>query len=155
MEMNKKIHSETEYLFNCDFQDKAFDPENHEEHLKHAEALLRDCPKNQVRDCWLSWLYNRCEAPEEVVNFCNLFVYYGGSDLYIPDPYKLAGYLYYRVDMDVYWDEASTIFESIIIPVFERQGLANLMNDPSYRPDKDSKILEAAERWMAGKYDKT
>ena len=153
MEVNEKIYSETEFLFNCNFQDDAFDPEDHEEHLERAESLLQNHPKNQVRDCWLSWLYDRCEAPKDVINFCNLFVYYGGSDLYIPDPYKLAGYLYYRVDMDMYWDEASTVFESIIIPVFERQSLVNLMKDPCYRPDQDPKILAAARRWKAGQYD--
>ena len=40
----------------------------------------------------------------------NLYVYYDAASMKIPDPLDFISYLYYRVDMDEYWDEAGELF---------------------------------------------
>lgn len=51
-----------------------------------------------------------CATPADVINFVNLYVYYDAASMKIPDPLDFISYLYYRVDMDEYWDEAGELF---------------------------------------------
>ena len=64
-----------------------------------------------------------------------------GADEYNPDPYKFIGYLYARVNMDTYWEQAGDLFDSIAIDILSNQQLINLAEDPYYNPLKDKKVI--------------
>ena len=85
-------------------------------------------------------LHENCLTPADVINFVNLYIYYDAVSKKIPDPLNFISYLYYRVDMDLYWDEAGELFEGLAINILSNHGLTNMMEDPYYDPTKDERI---------------
>lgn len=148
------INQETEYLFNCNFFSDDFDPEDNCTHLDRAELLLDNYDWKDIFQAWNSFLHTKCPSTGDVINFCNLFVYYGGHENFIPDPYEFIGYLYYRINLDLYWDEASSVLDSIAIGILSRTGEVNLSKQPDYRPEKDSKIIAEVEKLKAAERSK-
>ena len=146
MDNIKTITEETNYLFNVDFLNDNFDAEGNEEHLDRAIQLIDTHPWNEIFNSWNNYLHNNCKTPEDVINFCNLFVYYGGTDQFIPRPYEFLGYIYYMVDTDKYWDEAGELIDGLSISVLEKAGEISSWNDPYYRSWKDPKILKEIEK---------
>ena len=147
--MNDKeyIQSETNYLFDYNFNDDSIPEKIEEAHLDRATALLDNYQWNDIFKCWFEYLKANCKTPEEVINWANLFFWFGGSEMSIPDPYSFLGYLYYKVDVSKYVDEAQTVFDGIAIGILEKIGKINLMNNPNYAPETDPEIIAAVERW--------
>lgn len=147
--MNDKeyIQSETNYLFDYNFNDDSIPEEIEEAHLDRATALLDNYQWNDIFKCWFEYLKANCKTPEEVINWANLFFWFGGSEMSIPEPYSFLGYLYYKVDVSKYVDEAQTVFDGIAIGILEKIGKVNLMNNPNYAPETDPEIIAAVERW--------
>lgn len=139
------IEETTSYLFNCDFFDEEFDPEGHEDHLACAEELIHEKPWAEIYAAWSNYLYNNCKTPEAVINYCNLFSYYGGQDNYIPDPYTFIGYIYYIVDIEKNWDEAGEFLDGFCISILERSGEISLSKNPYYQSWKDPKVLSVID----------
>lgn len=137
----------TEYLFHCDFLEDDYDPEGHEDHLRCAEDLLRKHPWSDIFLSWNEFLRNRCSTPEEVINYCNLFSYYGGTDQVIPDPYDFLGYIYYMVDTEKYWEEAGEFLDGFSISVLEKAGEISAIKDPYYQSWKDPRIISVIEKY--------
>ena len=142
-----EISRMTTYLFDCDFFADDFDPEEHEDHLKCAENLLGTYSWSDIIPSWNAFLRSRCSTPEEVINFCNLFFYYGGTDQFIPDPYDFLGHIYYMVDTEKYWEEAGEFLDGFCINVLEKAGEISTVKDPYYQSWKDPKIISAVERY--------
>lgn len=151
MDNNIIITEETNYLFNVDFFSDSFDPEGNEEHLDRAEQLIDSHPWSDVFNSWNNYLHNNCKTPEEVINFCNLFVYYGGTEQFIPHPYEFLGYIYYMVDTEKYWDEAGELLDSLSVSVLEKAGEISSWNDPYYQSWKDPKIIAEVEKLKSQK----
>ena len=139
------IKDTTLYLFNCDFFSDNFDPEGKEYHLDKAQELQESFPWVDIINEWHNYLYSNCNTPESVINFANLFFYYEGADNYNPEPYKFIGYLYSKVNMDIYWEQAGDLFDSIAIDILSNQQLINIAEDPYYNPLKDQKIIRERE----------
>lgn len=138
----KTVKEHTNYLLNCRFTDDSFDPEGHEEHLQASWELFENYLWEEIYPVWMVHLYTDCKTPEEVINFVNLFIYYEAANQPISDPIKFIGYLYYKVDMDKYWDQAGELFEGVAINVLSKSGLLDTTVDPYYTPMKDSRILK-------------
>jgi hypothetical protein len=145
--MITSIYDTTLYLFSCNFFDDSFDPEGQEEHLDRAYELQKSYPWIDIITEWHNYLYNKCKTPEEVINFANLFFYYEGVSNYNPEPYKFLGYLYAKVDMDIYWDIAGDLFDSIAIDVLQNQCLIDLTENPYYNPLEDSNVIVEIDKW--------
>lgn len=145
--MCKSIKEVTQYLFNCDFFDDEFDPEGNEIHLDKAQELQETFSWNDIVAEWHNYLYANCHTADEIINFANLFMYYGGTNEFNPEPYKFLGYLYAGVDLNVYWDRAGDLFDSISIDILGNQQLIDLREDPYYNPLKDPLILSEVEKW--------
>ena len=147
--MNDKeyIQSETNYLFDYNFNDDSIPEEVEEAHLDRATALLDNYSWNDIFECWFEYLKTNCNTPEEVINWANLFFWFGGYERAIPDPYNFLGYLYYKVDVAKYVDDAQTVFAGIAIGILEKLGNVRLINTPNYAPETDPEILAAVERW--------
>ena len=143
----KSIEEYTNYLFNCSFADDSFDPEDHEEHLKTSWELFENYSWEDIYPVWMQYLHSNCSTPEDVINFVNLYIYYEAADQPIKDPIGFISYLYYKVDMDKYWDDAGELFEGLAINILSKQGLVNMMEDPYYDPLKDKRILDAISNW--------
>ena len=139
------IEEYTKYLLNCNFVDDTFDPEDQEDHLKTSWELFNHYSWEDIYPVWMQHLHAECVTPVDVINFVNLYVYYDVADMKIPDPLDFISYLYYRVDMDKYWDEAGELFEGLAITILSNHGLVNLMEDPYYNPLKDERIQSRAE----------
>lgn len=147
MSVDTILLNETNYLFDCDFFSDDFDAEGNEEHLQRAEQLLNTYPWKDVFACWNSYLRHNCNSPEEVINFCNLFSYYGGQDNFIPDPYEFLGYIYYMVDINEYWDEAGDFLDGLSISILEKSGEISTTKNPYYQSWKDPCILEIVKKY--------
>lgn len=147
--MLNNIKEITNYLFNCNYFDDSFDPEGNEIHLDKAQELQEQFPWNDIIVEWHNYLYNNCNTPEEVINFANLFFYYEGADSFNPEPYKFLGYLYAKVDMDIYWEQAGDLFDSIAIDILQHQLLINLNDNPYYSPLNDENIIQEINVWKS------
>ncbi|MCR4686010.1 MAG: hypothetical protein K5659_00385 [Lachnospiraceae bacterium] len=145
------IKSETEYLFGCDYFSDDFDDDELCEHLNRAKTLLKTHKWSEIFDEWNHYLLHNCRTPEEVINFVNLFFYYGGQDEAVKEPYKFLGYLYYMVDMDKYWDDAGDLFDSLSISMLENSGNINIVKNPYYTALEDPKIKSAVNEWKVKK----
>lgn len=145
--MINNIKDTTSYLFNCDFFSDDFDPEGQEVHLDKAQELQEVFPWIDIINEWHNFLYDNCNTPESVINFANLFFYYGGADDYNSDPFKFIGYLYAKVDMNIYWDQAGDLFDSIAIDILSNQQLIDISENPYYNPLKDPQIISEIKKW--------
>ncbi len=143
------IEEYTEHLFGCNFKDDTFDPDNQEEHLEMALKLLDNYSWENVYPVLINHLYTKCNTPDDVINFANLYFYYGFADQTVPNPIEFISYLYYMVDMsiDKNWDEAGDLFDSLTINVFSSCGLVNMKDNPYYSPLDDERILEGISTW--------
>ena len=100
------LEKETEYLFGCNYLSDEFDPdgtEHEDEHYNRAQALINRYSWNVVFEAWSNYLHKMCRTEEDVINFCNLFFLYGGSEQPIPEPYRFCASLYYRIDVKKVW----------------------------------------------------
>ena len=147
MSDKQEITELTHYLFDCDFYADDFDPENHEDHLECAEKMYNKYPWSDVFDSWNDYLRHKCQTPEAVINYCNLFSYYGGTDRVIPEPYDFLGYIFYRVDIDKYWEEAGELLDGLSISILVKSGEISTVKDPYYQSWKDPRILSAIEKY--------
>ena len=143
----RNLKETTSYLFNCDFFSDDFDPDGNEEHLECAENVLSTYAFNDIFAEWNRYLRENCKSPEDVINFCNLFSYYGGSDYYIPNAYDFVGYIYYMVDLDKYWDKAGDFLDGLCISILEKSGDVSLARDPYYQSWKDPKVIASVEKY--------
>lgn len=147
MNSNINLIRTTEYLFNCDFSSDNFDPDNNEEHYDVATKLLQNYSWNDIFNAWNDYLHQNCKTPESIINFCNLYTYYGGLDYYVPHPYDFIGYIYYMVDINKYWNEAGDLLDNMAITILENSGDLSTTQDPYYQSWKDPRILNAIEEW--------
>lgn len=146
MAYSQKLLEITQYLFNCKYDDPDFDDENYE-HSDAAAELIDEFGWSEVFNCWFDYLKSNCPTPEDVINFANLFFYYGGTELPLRDPYPFISYFYYRVDTQKYGAIATDIFDSVAIPLLTNIGEVSLELAPDYVPEKDSRVLCAIEKW--------
>lgn len=49
--------------------------------------------------------------------------------------------------MDIYWEQAGDLFDSIAIDILSNQQLINISEDPYYNPLKDQNIINEIEKW--------
>ncbi len=146
------IKAETDYLFKYNFNDTSISPEVEDAHLQRAEDLLDNYEWNDIFACWFSYLKKKCQTPEEVINWANLFYWFGGESKPIANPYKFLGYLYYKVDSIKYAEACQTVFDGIVIGILEKIGDISLSSNPSYAPEQDTRITQAKEKWENGTY---
>ena len=141
------IKNETEYLFKCDFLSDEFDPEGNEEHLDRANNLFEEYPWKDIFASWSAFLRTNCKTREEVINFCNLFYYYGGTDQFIPEPYSFLGYIFSIVDWDKNWETAGDFLDGFCISILEKVGEVSIVKDPYYQPWNDPKLQQAVDSY--------
>jgi hypothetical protein len=96
---------------------------------------------------WVQYLHTKCETPEDVINFVNLYIYYEAANQAVPNPVEFISYIFFKVDMDKYWDEAGELFDGLAINILSKQGLVNMMENPYYSPLKDERILSGISTW--------
>lgn len=145
--MNENIYNTTQYLFDCDFFADSFDPEDHEEHLDKAYALMKEYSWQEIFPVWNSFLHEHCQTAAQVINFVNLFMYYGATDEYIPNPYDFVGYILCKVDLDKYWDVAGDTIDSLANAVLQKAGCIDLMKDPYYQAWKDPHVIAVIDKY--------
>ena len=148
MDNKQYIQNETEYLFNFDFNDDTISEEIENAYLERANTLINSFPWNDIFICWFDYLQKKCVTPEQVINWANLFFWYGGCEQVIDKPYIFLGYLYYRVDIVKYAEKAQTIFDSVSISMLEKSGYINIIDTPNYVPENDPKMVKAIRTWQ-------
>ena len=148
--MLNTIQEYTEYLFDCDFMADSFDPEGNEEHLKVSWECLEKFEWDEVFTTWEAYLYSKCSSVEAVINFVNLYFYYDCSNKKVHDAIKFISYLFYKVDIDKYWDEAGELFYSLTIDVLSNNGFLSQVEAVYYDPLDDPRITAAVYRWKSG-----
>ncbi len=147
--MNENINKITQYVFDCDFFSDDFDPEGNEAHLDKANELMESHSWNTIFPVWNNYLHTQCQNPEDVINFVNLYMYYGACEQCIPDPYDFVGYIFYKVDIRKYWDIAGDTIDSVANAVLQNSGKISLMKDPYYRAWEDPKVLEVIDNYRS------
>ncbi len=147
-----KISEVTKYLFDCDFFAEEFDENDTYEHYDCAQKLMEENKWDEIYDAWYDYLINCCQTPDSVINYVNLYIYYGGQDQAIRNPYEFLGYIYCMVNMDQYWDSVGELFDGLSINILENCGKANIVKNPYYNPEKDPKLLESIQEWRKRMY---
>lgn len=145
------IKDETAYLFKYNFDDDSIPEDVAESYEDRAQELIKNYPWATVFDCWFDYLKNNCPTDKDVINWANLFWWYGGADQPLPieNPYEFLGYLHYRVDVTKHVLDAQTIFDSIALAFLEPLGKVSLLSNPSYASESDPDIVSAAQKWRA------
>ena len=141
------ITNETEYLFGCNFFSDDFDPDGNTEHQDRADELLTNYPWRKVFETWKKYLFDNCKDVASVMNFCNLYSYYGGTDQAILDPYDFLGYIFSVVDIKEYWDQYGDFLDSFCISILEECGRISTMKKPGYQSWKDPLLIEAVNKY--------
>ena len=144
--MKKEIADYTNYLFTCDYFSDDFDPEGCWNHLACAVKLLKEYSWEEIFLVWNEYLH-KCKTPDEVLNFCYLFFYYGGHDHKINEPYDFLGYIYSVIDEDIYYGEHFDLLDSLSASVLEKAGEISLYEDPNYKLFDDPKLIQAIKRY--------
>jgi hypothetical protein len=145
--MKKSLEDYIYYLFSCNFKDENFDPEDKEEHLKESWNLSEDFSWSEIFPSLIKYLHEYCHTSEEVINFVNLYFYYGFGSNKIDDPISFISYLYYMVNIDQYWEEAGELFDSLSIQILTNNALIDIAENPYYSPLKDERILNGISCW--------
>ena len=144
--MNKDIDEITKYLFNRSYKDNITDDQE-DELLDTVDMQISEFGWDKTFASWNRYLLSECKTPETVVNFANIFWWYGGQDHPIPNPHKFLGYFYYCIGFksDMYDD--NDILDSLTRAILSKAGYreADLVNNPQYMPESDPKIMEAAK----------
>ena len=149
MRINPKIQAVTDELFGVNYSDKSvFTDEKSEELADKADELREEFPWKEIYKCWFNYLKDKCNTPEETINWANLYWIYVGSEEIVDEPYKLGGLLLYKLgDIKKYYDDLTGIIESVVITLLEDGGYISLVEDPYYAIDSDPKILAELEKW--------
>ncbi len=141
------IEEYIDYLFNCNFADDNFDAKEDSSHLEKSWELLEKFQWDKIYQHLLNHLHTSCKSTEDVINFVNLYVYYNFDEEKIPDPLDFVSYLYYKVDMDVYWDEAGDLFDGLAIKIFSNHDIVDIIQNPYYNPLKDERIADQISKF--------
>ena len=145
--IDKHLLEETKYLFDRSYEAEMTIAEE-DALTDRAEKLIADYDWRDTFAAWNQYLHENCKTPESVVNFANLFWWYGGEDHIIPDPYDFLGYLYYRVNLEPEKYDAADLFDSLAITILPKAGYpeADLVLHTDYMPENDPKLLEAVKK---------
>ncbi len=155
MRINPKIQAVTEELFGVNYcDDTVFTDERYEELEDKAIELKKEFSWKEIYKCWFNYLKDRCNTPEEVVNWTYLFSAFGGTDEPIDEPYKLGGFLLYKIgDIKKYYSDVSDIIERVIASLLIKGGYISGYEFTDFLIDSDPKILAELENWKKY-YDK-
>ena len=146
--IDQKLVKETEYLFNRSYDEELTNAE--EDALEeYAENVISEYDWRDTFSAWDQYLKTHCTTPESVINYANLFWWYGGQDHIIPDPYDFLGYLYYRVDLSPEKYGGADILDSIATTILPKAGnsCADLVLHPDYMPENDPELIASVERY--------
>ena len=139
-------------LLSFNFNDDNFDPDGNETCLDLAYEITENYPSFEIQSIWQEFLCNECKTFSEIINCCNLLVYYGWHELHIPNIYQLAGYLYWKTDEATHNnDNFSDIIDDIILSALQNQGHVDLMKEPYYIVKNDPKIIAEVEKYKQQK----
>ena len=149
MRINPKIQAVTDKLFGINYSDDSvFTDEKCDELVDIAYELREEFPWRDIYKCWFNYLKYRCNTPEEVINWANLFWTFVGQEEPIEEPYKLGGLLLYKIgDVKKYHDDMTGIIDSVVTTLLEEGGYVSLVDDPYYDFESDPKILDELEKW--------
>ena len=145
---HNNLEEPTVFLFNRTYED----PINEELEDEILDTVDEQIAKFGWKDTFLSWekyLFDNCTTPESVINFANLFWWFGGQDHPIPIPHHFLGYLYYRIDLDMKKYDTMGILDSLSISILTKAGFseANLVLNGYYTPENDPLIIEAVNSY--------
>lgn len=134
-------------LLSFNFNDDDFDPDGNETCLDLAYEISEKYPPSEIQSIWQEFLYNECKTASEILNCCNLLIYYGWHEFYIPNIYQLAGYLYWKVCESAHvCDDSLDVIEDLILSALQNQGYIDLMKEPYYMVKNDPKIIAEVEK---------
>ena len=85
------LQSDMDYLFNCNFFDDSFDPEDHEDHQDFADKVLQSYIWDEIYGYFFRHLTQDCTTAESVYNATNLYFVYCFDKNPVPNPYELVG----------------------------------------------------------------
>lgn len=146
--MYKSIDDITAFLY-----ERSYDTELTEEQEDDILDIVDDQIENHgwenTYKSWYAYLVNNCKTPESVVNFANLFWWYGGQDHPIPEPHKFLGYFYYRINMETSKFDNMDILDSLSTTILKKAGFreADLVLNTQYMPENDPKIIAEVENY--------
>ena len=143
---NEKLKSETDFLFNRDWEEDLPDEEA-EAVDDRAANLIALYGWQRVFEAWNDYLHTKCTTPEAVINFASLYWRYLGEQHPIPEPHKFLAYMLYKINCKMYDYENGDVIESLATNILPKAGYseADLYLHPYYAVDQDPKILAEVE----------
>jgi len=146
--IDQKLVKDTEYLFNRSYDEELTNAE--EDALEeYAENVISEYDWRDTFSAWDQYLKTHCTTPESVINYANLFWWYGGQDHPIPEPHKFLGYFYYRINMETSKYDEMDILDSLSTTILKNAGFreADLVLNTQYMPENDPKIIAEVENY--------
>ncbi len=149
--MHKDIDEITKYLFDRAYSDNLTDDQE-DEILDQVDQQISDFGWKETYSSWMKYLVNTCDTSDSVINFANLFWWYGGQDHPITDPYRFLGYLFYRTGFNLENNSNANILDSLATYILPKAGYreADLVHNPYYTPENDPQIHEAVDSYKSG-----
>ena len=143
----ESLQKDMQYLFECNFFDDSFDPEGNEEHQNLAETVLERYNWDDIYNWFFQYLTVDCKSAESVFNALNLYWCYCFDEYPVRNPYELIGYILFRIDLNVYWDEYGDFTDSFANVILQQTGNLDITRDPYYQCWKDPLVLKAIDEW--------
>ncbi len=103
--MESELTEEMEYLYSSGHASGEFSPQEYEEHKKRALKVVEKYSPADFFRASFNWMWGNKRQQEELVNFANLFYYYGGAGCCRSDPYDFLSCLYYVLVVDYYYED--------------------------------------------------
>lgn len=146
--MNQELKEKIKFYFDIPWDDETISDELNEQYDEEFEQIIDSYGWNEVYSCMKDLLVNDYTTDDAIVNWCHAFWNYGvGIETrYIPDPYLLVAYLYYRVDV-LDNSAAFDIFDSIAITILPIPDDEENM----YAANADPKVLKLIDELKTGK----
>lgn len=148
---SEELAKTTEYIFTRDIESDAFD----EEEECCTGKIKEDIDTygwDVVFESWFAYLREKCDTPEKVIGFANLFwIFYGEVARPVPEPYKFLAYFYFVLNLKPARYDAADIMDSIVSKVLPASGYPekNPYANYDYIPEKDPEIIAEAEKYKA------
>ena len=147
---NTKLTEMITYLFSR-YWDEDLSDDEIDKLEQDADDLVAEFGWPDVYNTAVNYLHTECLTPESVINFASNYWTYGWYENPIPDPHRLLGYFYYRVNYETEKYDVMDILDSLATTILPKAGFpeTNLVLNTQYMPENDPKIRDEVERFRS------
>ncbi len=119
---NKAIDEITKKLFSIDYESDFADETLANTYEKIADDQISNYNWQDVYNSWYQYLIKKCKTEQDILNFANLFWFYGGYNYRIVNAVELSAYLYGNISFENH-PEAISVIDGIAYKTLTNSGI--------------------------------